>query len=139
MIRAFRISDTDQVMKIWLTGNEDAHPFVPKAYWQSHYNEVQEALLGATVFVSAADGKIQGFIGLINEYIAGIFVDKDFRSHGIGTQLLNYAKQRSDKLSLKVYTKNTRAVAFYLKENFSILSESVDEDTNEKEYIMMWQ
>ena len=85
------------------------------------------------------DGKIQGFIGIVNEYIAGIFVDKNSRSHGIGTQLLNYVKQRYTKLSLEVYEKNTRAAAFYRKENFSVLSEAIDEDTGEKEYIMIWK
>ena len=126
-------------MKLWLNGNEDAHPFVPKEYWQTHYSEVQEALREASVFVYVSDGKIQGFLGMIDEYIAGIFVDRNFRSQGIGTQLLNYIKQRYDKLSLEVYKKNTQAVAFYLKENFSILSEMVDEDTGEKEYRMIWK
>ena len=28
MIREFKISDTEQVMKLRLSGNEDAHPFV---------------------------------------------------------------------------------------------------------------
>ena len=139
MIREFRILDTEQVMNLWLTGNEDAHSFVPNEYWHSHYSEVQEAILQANVFVYDTDGKIQGFIGMMNEYIAGIFVDKSSRSHGIGTQLLNYVKQKYDNLSLEVYTKNTRAVSFYLKENFSILSETIDEDTGEKEYIMTWQ
>lgn len=139
MIRKFRTSDTEQVMKLWLTGNEDAHSFVPKEYWHLHYSEVQEALWKANVFVYNTDGKIQGFIGMIDEYIAGVFVDKSFRSHGIGKQLLNYVKNRYEKLSLELYVKNTRAVSFYLKEKFSVLSESVDEDTGEKEYIMMWQ
>ena len=139
MIREFRISDTEQVMHLWLTGNEDAHSFIPNEYWHLHYSEVQEAILQANVFVYDTDGKIQGFIGMMNEYIAGIFVDKSSRSHGIGTQLLNYVKQKYDNLSLEVYTKNTRAVSFYLKENFSILSETIDEDTGEKEYIMTWQ
>ncbi len=139
MIREFRISDTEQVMNLWLTGNEDAHPFIPNEYWHLHYSEVQEAILQANVFVYDTDGKIQGFIGMINEYIAGIFVDKNSRSHGIGTQLLNYVKQKYNTLSLEVYTKNTWAVSFYLKENFSILSETIDEDTGEKEYIMTWQ
>ena len=30
MIREFKISDTEQVMKLWLSGNEDAHPFYIK-------------------------------------------------------------------------------------------------------------
>lgn len=139
MIRKFKNSDTEQVMRLWLAGNEDAHSFVPKEYWRSHYSEVQEALLEASVFVYETDGKIQGFIGMLNEYIAGIFVEKNFRSHGIGMQLLNYVKQRYAGLSLEVYQKNTRAVAFYHREGFIILSEGTDEDTGEKEYIMGWK
>ena len=76
---------------------------------------------------------------MLNEYIAGIFVAKELRSHGIGRQLVNYVKQRYEKLSLEVYRKNIRAIAFYQREGFSILSEAVDEDTDEKEYIMVWK
>lgn len=139
MIREFQILDTEQVMKLWLFGNIDAHSFVPEEYWRSHFNEVQEALLQANVFVYDIDGKVLGFIGLMNEYIAGIFVDKSCRSTGIGTQLLKYAKQKYDTLSLSVYPQNSRAVAFYHREGFSILSEGVDEDTGKKEYTMFWK
>ena len=107
-------------------------------YWHSHFNEVQETLLQAKVFVYDINGKVLGFIGLMNEYIAGIFVDRNYRSTGIGTQLLTYAKQKYDTLSLSVYQQNLRAVAFYHRVGFSILSEGVDEDTGEKEYTMCW-
>ena len=30
MIREFQTADTEQVMQIWLNGNEDAHPFISK-------------------------------------------------------------------------------------------------------------
>ena len=139
MIREFQMSDTEQVMKLWLFGNEDAHSFVSEEYWRSHFDEVQEALLQAKVFVYDIDGKAQGFIGMMNEYIAGIFVDKSYRSTGIGTQLLTYVKQKYDTLSLSVYQQNSRAVAFYHREGFSILSEGIDEDTGEKDYTMLWK
>lgn len=139
MIREFQMSDTEQVMKLWLAGNEDAHCFIPKEYWRSHFDEVQEALLQANVFVYDTDGKIQGFIGMMNTYIAGIFVDKNYRSTGIGTQLLTWIKQKYNTLSLCVYQKNLRVVAFYQREGFSIQSEGVDEDTGEKEYTMLWK
>lgn len=138
MIREFQILDTEQVMKLWFWGNVDANPFVSEEYWHSHFNEVQEALLQAKVFVYDINGKVLGFIGLMNEYIAGIFVDRNYRSTGIGTQLLTYAKQKYDTLSLSVYQQNLRAVAFYHRVGFSILSEGVDEDTGEKEYTMCW-
>ena len=139
MIREFQILDTEQVMKLWFWGNVDAHPFVSEEYWHSHFDEVQEALLQAKVLVCDIDGNIKGFIGLMNEYIAGIFVDKSCRSTGIGTQLLTCVKEKYDILSLSVYQQNSRAVAFYQREGFSILSEGVDEDTGEKEYTMFWK
>lgn len=139
MIREFQISDTGQVMKLWLEGNEDVHSFIPKEYWRSHFDEVQEALLEAKVFVYDTDGKIQGFAGMMDEYIAGIFVDKTCRSAGIGAKLLSRMKQKYNTLALSVYQKNSRAVAFYQREGFSIQSEGVDEDTGEKEYTMIWK
>lgn len=138
MIRDFQVSDTEQVMQLWLCGNIDAHPFVPAEYWQSQFHNVQEALSQATIFVCDRDGKLVGFIGLMDEYIAGIFVDKHHRCTGIGAQLLNHAKQTHSALSLSVYQQNTRAIAFYRREGFSILSQGVDEETGKKDYTMVW-
>ena len=90
MIRNFQKTDTKQVMKIWLNGNEDAHPFIPKDYWKSNYSIVEKQLLQAEIFVYEMDGEMHGFIGIVENYIAGIFVDKKYRSLGVGKQLLVY-------------------------------------------------
>lgn len=139
MIRRFQKSDTGQVMQIWLSGNEEAHSFIPKGYWQSHFSMVQEQLTQAEVFVYETDKIIKGFVGMTEEYIAGIFVDRTYRSLGIGTQLLEYVKQLHDTLTLGVYEKNKRAVAFYVREGFSIVSKEFDEATGEMEYTMVWK
>ncbi len=139
MIRKLQSTDTEQVMQIWMNGNEDAHPFIPKEYWESNFEMVKEQILQTQVFVCEIGGKVQGFIGIVDGYIAGIFVDKNHRSLGIGKQLLDYAKSRYRTLSLGVYRKNHRAVAFYLREGFSVLSEQFDEATGETEYTMVWK
>lgn len=139
MIRKFQKSDLKQVMHIWLSSNEDAHPFISKEYWHSNFYMVQEQILKAEVFVYETDGEIQGFIGIVEEYIAGIFVDRKYRSCGIGKQLLEFVKQTHNTLSLDVYQKNKRAAAFYLREGFSILSKELDEATGETEYTMIWK
>lgn len=138
MIRKFQKADTEQVMRIWLNGNLDAHPFIPKAYWESNFETVQEQLLQADVFVYEVHGEIQGFIGIVNGYIAGIFVDKKYRSLRIGQKLLDHVKSKYHSLSLDVYQKNNRASAFYLREGFSVLSEQLDENTKEIKYTMLW-
>lgn len=43
------------------------------------------------------------------------------------------------KLILNVYQKNTRAIHFYQREGFEIQREGLDEDTGEKDYVMIWE
>lgn len=68
----------------------------------------------------------------------GIFVREDVRSRGIGKQLLDYAKEIKSSIRLSVYQKNTRAIAFYQREQFVTCCESIDDGTNEKEFSMIW-
>lgn len=140
MIRQFKKNDLPAVMQIWLDTNIKAHDFIPKEYWESNYEIVKEILPDAEIYVHEDDtaGFIDGFIGLTDNYIAGIFVKEDKQSKGIGKQLLNYVKNIKPNISLSVYQKNTKAVLFYKREQFQIVSESVDDITNEKEFIMEW-
>ena len=55
------------------------------------------------------------------------------QSRGIGKILLDYIKDKKDRLQLKVYQKNVRAMSFYQREGFTIQSEGMDEFTGEKE------
>ena len=138
MIRKMQQEDLDKVAKIWLDTNKKAHDFIPAEYWQRNYEPVREMLPQAEVYVWEGKGKIQGFVGLYEDYIAGIFVLEQVQSSGIGGQLLDYIKSRKAHLSLKVYQKNIRAVKFYKREGFQIEMESVDQETGEKEYTMEW-
>lgn len=139
MIRTFEKPDTEQVMRIWLNGNREAHSFIPERYWRQNLAQVQSQLLQAEVLVCEVGGQIQGFLGMTGDWIAGMFVDAEFRSLGVGKQLLDCAKQLHSVLSLSVYQKNRRAIGFYLREGFEMLSQGMDEDTGEGEYTMIWK
>ena len=139
MIRELRKADINKVANIWLDTNITAHYFIPAQYWQNNFELVKELLLQATVYVYEDNQEIQGFIGLNDEYIEGIFVSNKIQSHGIGKALLNYAKNKRNKLFLNVYQKNVRAIAFYQREGFKIQNSGFDEATKEKEYVMAWQ
>lgn len=138
MIRKFKNCDIEQIIKIWLNGNIETHHFVAKQYWKAHVPMVRKQLLQAEVYVYETDGVIQGFVGMQENYIAGIFVKKQWRCMGIGKQLLNYIKQIYTILSLNVYQQNERAIKFYQQEGFSIISEDVEENTGQVEYTMSW-
>ena len=140
MIRKFESRDLDAVMQIWLQANLDAHVFIPASFWRGHFEIVRDMLPQAELYVheNEATRQIDGFIGLTENHIEGIFVVKSARSKGIGKALLEYVKSRKPRLTLGVYQKNERALAFYRREQFVVQSEGVDEDTNEAEIQMLW-
>lgn len=138
MIRELRKVDINKVAEIWLDTNIKTHYFISAQYWKSNFELVKELLLQATVYVYEDKQEIQGFIGLSNEYIEGIFVSAEMQSQGIGKILLNYVKGKRNKLILNVYQKNTRAISFYQREGFEIQYSGLDEATGEKDYVMAW-
>ena len=140
MIRKFESRELDAVMQIWLHGNLDAHAFIPASFWTEHFEMVRDMLPQAELYVHEDEDtrQIDGFIGLTENHIEGIFVAKSARSEGIGKALLEYAKSRKPRLTLSVYQKNQRAIAFYRREQFGVHSEGIDEDTIEAEIQMLW-
>ena len=132
MIRRMQRADIDRVADIWLDTNIRAHNFISKQYWQNNFSIVKEMLSQSEIYVYEEKNEIQGFVGLSDKYIEGIFVSSKEQSKGIGNLLMCYVKNIKNQLSLSVYQKNIRAVNFYQKEDFNIQSENVDENTGEK-------
>ncbi len=141
MIRKLQETDIKRVADIWFDTNMKAHNFIPAQYWKDNFEAVKEMISQAEVYVYEDKNKnrIQGFVGLSDDYIAGIFVWDEAQSSGIGKQLLDFVKGIKKQLGLSVYQKNTRAIKFYQRENFEIQWENTDENTGEKEYFMIWK
>ena len=139
MIRKLLNGDIDRVADIWLKTNLKAHYFISNQYWKSNYELVKEMMSQYEVYVFEADKMIQGFVGLNDKYIEGIFVSDEMQSCGIGKLLLDYVKDKKVSLRLNVYQKNARAISFYQREGFIIEGEGLDEATGEKEYTMLWK
>lgn len=129
----------DRIMELWLETNIQAHDFIDRNYWKSNYEAVKEMMPQATIYAYQEEDTIQAFVGLMDNYIAGIFVSNKMQSKGIGKKLLAYCKNNLDELTLDVYQKNERAVQFYLREGFVITEEKIDENTKEIEYEMKWK
>lgn len=140
MIRKFETRDLDTVMQIWLHGNLDAHAFIPASFWTDHFEMVRNMLPQAELYVHEDKDtrQIDGFIGLAGNHIEGIFVAKAARSKGVGKALLDHAKLLKPSLTLNVYQKNERALAFYRREQFAVQSEGIDEDTSKADIQMLW-
>lgn len=140
MIREFDSGDIEQIMRIWLDTNIKAHGFIESKYFLKNEKDVKKALPLSEVYIHQDEKRdtIQGFIGMNGSFIAGIFVDYKFQSNGIGKELLDFAKNIKESLTLNVYQKNIKAIKFYKREGFEILSEGIDLEAKEKEFSMRW-
>lgn len=141
MIRKFREEDTTRVMTIWTKGNFKAHDFIEKDYWLLNFNRVKdEYLKQSETYVYTEEEEIKGFISLLEGgYIGALFVSLDSQRQGIGRKLINYVKDKYDKLTLQVYEKNIDATLFYVSLGFTNVKIQIDEATGEKEYVMEWK
>lgn len=135
MIREFKSTDLDKVMAIWLQGNEQAHNFIDSNFFKQNFDIVKMLIPMSTVYVQDLDG-VKGFIGITENYISGLFVEQNYRQQGTGKALVNKAKQHYNQLFVHVYKKNTDAINFFLSQNFEIISESINEESNESELLL---
>ena len=136
-----KLSNTElnTLIDLWLDINIETHTYIDKNYWKSNQDFVKRELVKADIFGYCSEKNIVAFLGLVDNYIAGIFISKQFRNNGIGKQLLNVAKEKNEKLILTVYKKNINAIDFYSSQKFKIVKEQVDINTSEIEYVMVWE
>lgn len=140
MIEKYKNKFLDDIMHIWLEENLRAHNFIDKNYFINNFDMVKSILPDYDIYVFREDDSIKGFIGIDERgYIEGIFVSDEYKGKKIGTALIEKAKENYDKLSLSVFKKNKKALNFYIKCGFEIEKESIDSDTNEVEYLMVYK
>ena len=130
--------EIDNIMAIWLSSTIQAHDFISEEYWNKSYDLVKNTYLPQSeTYVYTENGDILGFISIINkEFIGALFIKREYQRKGIGKELIEFVKSHYDVLSLAVYKENKDAVNFYINRGFKSISEQLNEDTNEPEYIM---
>lgn len=95
-------------------------------------------LPASEIYLAHTENTLKGFVALVSDYLAAIFVLPQFQGKGIGRLLLEEAKKHRQKLSLKVYKKNAKSLRFYKSNGFALVSENIDETTGETELLMEW-
>ena len=139
MIRTFKQQDLDQVMRLWLETNLDAHDFIESSYWMENQDKVRQMLPQAKLYVWDENGDIGAFVGVIEGFIGGLFVHNTKQRKGIGRQLMAYIKTLYPTLTLCVYEKNKQAIAFYENQGFMLAEKKKGTPNNEMEWVMVWQ
>lgn len=137
-IAPLKVEDLEEVLALWLAVNLKTHGFVSQEHFLAHLPMMREALPKATVLVAKKEDQVVGFLGMEEKFIHGLFVAEANQGSGIGKRLLDEAKKNATTLRLKVYKKNPRAYAFYVREGFQVEKAVVDEAVGEEEMILSW-
>ena len=82
------------------------------------------------------DGIIKGLVRIEKEEIVELYVDHFFQGHGIGSELIEYAKEKYSVNYLWTIEKNTDAVRFYEAHGFR-LTETRKLEEGTAEYLVM--
>ncbi|GIN91003.1 N-acetyltransferase [Siminovitchia terrae] len=139
MIRAYKDTDIDILINIWYKGSLQAHYFIDADYWKAQIEEMKEKYIPMSeTHVITSQSKIAGFISMVDDYLAALFIDVAYQNNGTGKELLNFVKRQRDMIQLKVYKENVTAVRFYKKNGFVIKKELTDEQTDKQGYLMEW-
>ena len=129
-IRTSVEADHSEIMRIWLDASRIGHPFLCEEELAYQKEEIETKYLGhVEMWVAETDNKkILGFIGLIDNFIGGLFVDPVHHRHGIGKKLVLWARElKKVPLEVDVFLENESARKFYNKLDFLSEYESLFE------------
>lgn len=139
-IRAYSdTSDRSRLAEIWLDASRVGHPFLSEVDLLDQQVKVREIYLPqAENWVAELDGEPVGFIGLIDNFIGGLFVGPASHGRGLGKALVLHAAQRKGSLDVEVYADNQAAIGFYRRIGFAeIFRRSQDDEGRPLEVIRM--
>ena len=138
-ITKYKETDINKLIDIWYNGSITAHHFIDKDYWKSQKKDMKEKYIPMSeTYVISNKKEVIGFVSMVDDYLAALFIDGNHQGYGYGKKLLNFVKEQRNSIQLKVYKKNENAVNFYLKNGFVLNEELINEPTAEEELLMEW-
>jgi putative acetyltransferase len=133
IIRKYTDNDLDEVLSAWENASRLAHPFLTNKLIETTRKNIPVVLLPkADTWVYEREGVVVGFISLIGNEVAALFVQPAFHGTGAGRALVDKARELHGDLEVEVFEINTIGLQFYLKYGFVPFLEKNHEITNNK-------
>lgn len=140
MIRYSNEDDIEAIIQVWLDARKSSHGFIPYKHWLGLVDEMRGLRIPySETYVYELNGRVVGFVSLVDNDLMALYVAPDSQSKGIGGKLIAFAKSKRNFLQLDVYCKNTRGIAFYERAGFTATQEKLDAAVNEPQKVMQWR
>lgn len=123
-IREAEAGDYEEIYLLWRLACDSTYHFLQVSHTEEEKRDCffNTILIENDIWIANDDEKIFGFLAMSGEYIDRLYIHPMFHRQGIGTKLLNHAKEISPRrLRLFTHQKNDGAMAFYEKHGFTVL------------------
>ena len=129
-LRPYRRPDFEEAVAVWRASKRVAFPYVEiqQRYTRQDDARYFDAVLVAecAIWLAEVDERVAGLMALRDDLLDQMFVRVDLQRQGVGTALLQKAKQLSPTgLRLYTFQKNEPARRFYERHGFRIARFSV--------------
>ena len=118
MIRQFKASDEARAAEIWLKAGLDEYTYLPQFQALDEVKALRVfhniIALKSDIWLEVDELCVKGFIAFQGSYIDRLYIDPEFQRQGVGTTLIQYAKEKHPTgLELRTHQQNKRACEFY--------------------------
>ena len=132
MIRPCADADVAELTEAWYQASLIAHSFLTEEFFAAERQQITDSWLPiAETTVYELDGRVVGFLALIDNEVGAIFVHPEHQGRGIGRALMDQARASRPFLELDVFEANPFGRRFYDAYGFQYVSEHVHEETGQ--------
>jgi putative acetyltransferase len=130
VIRPYQEQDLPELLSTWAAASEVGHPFLsPEFLAQERENFPRVYLPNAETWVFEEEGRVIGFVSLLENEVGGLFVHPAYHRRGIGGRLIDKARELRGDLDVEVFKGNPIGRAFYAKCGFELVEEKIHPGT----------
>ena len=121
------------IISLWYRCTCQHQAFISDKYWREITPSITALLYqhSHSSLIAIAEQRLVGFITVIENELAALFVDSSMQRVGIGTLLLEQIEKKRQLSSVKVYAANKTAMAFYQQHGFTELSRQLQIETDQ--------
>lgn len=144
-LRPARETDGDAITAVFLASRAAAMPYLPRLYTDEQTLAwiVHVVLPAGRTWVAEGEpsGDVVGFAVLVGDELEHLYLRPDVQRMGLGRRLLELVREANPAgLTLRVFTRNTAARAFYEGQGFRPVDENDGSrnEENEPDMTYVW-